>query len=55
MLDWLLSNFRWYRRLCGGHWEQWWIDVPFTSDIWMRNEHGTRPPGGRGTPRCESW
>lgn len=32
----ILSGFRWYRKLCGGKWERWWIDVPVVSDIWFQ-------------------
>lgn len=53
--DWLFSNWQWWRRRRGGHWERWIIDSPFNADIWMQNEHGTRPPLGRGTPICEEW
>ena len=51
LLDALFANFRWYRRLRGGHWERWHIDSPINSRLWLRNEHGERP--GRGTPTCE--
>jgi hypothetical protein len=59
-LDIIFDRFGWWRRLRGGHWEQWWIDVPVASDVWMRVdgcslENGYRPAGGYGTPRCEDW
>lgn len=59
-LDIIFDRFAWWRRLRGGHWEQWWIDVPVASDVWMRVdgcslENGYRPEGGYGRPRCEDW
>lgn len=53
--DWLLSNYRWWRKWRGGHWEYWWIDAPVASSMWLLNTHGTRPGLGRGAPICEEW
>jgi hypothetical protein len=63
LLDVLLGNFcnqRWYRRWQGGHWEQWIIDAPVADTLWLdylacTRDTGGRPPGGRGTPTCETW
>jgi len=55
LLDYFFSNFRWYRRLRGGHWEKWYIDYPICSTIWFYQKHGERPGLGRGTPICEDW
>lgn len=58
--DWL-CNFRWFRKWIGGHWEQWWLDVPFTESVWFLTNHTSptshiRPhPLCRGTPRCEDY
>lgn len=53
--DHLFSRFRWYRRMCGGHWECWHIEQVW-AQIWMqREEHGVRPPLGHGNPICEDW
>lgn len=51
-----MSDFRWYRRLIGGHWERWWMDV-IHADVWYHRPHdGTRPHVlARGTPTCEDW
>jgi hypothetical protein len=56
---WLFSEFRWYRRLAGGHWERWYVDHPVCSDVW----HDVPACGAaedrrptvicRGTPTCE--
>jgi hypothetical protein len=43
MIDFFFSGFRWYRKLQGGHWEQWWIDDPVCSALWIHNLNGTRP------------
>jgi hypothetical protein len=53
VIDHFLSCFKIYRRLRGGRWEKWWIDVPVCSAIWFRNES----PGGlaRGTPTVEDY
>ena len=58
VLDYLFDRFRWYRRRCGGHWEQWYIDVVH-ADIWhnrrkCHREIG-RPPCAFGTPVCEDY
>lgn len=58
---WLFCGFAWYRRLAGGHWERWWVDVPVTADIWhdvpaCSLVTGQRPTAiCRGTPTCETW
>ena len=54
------ANWRWYRRWQGGHWEEWIIDVPVASVLWLdflacTRDTGGRPPLGRGTPTCETW
>ena len=51
-----LGDYRWFRRLAGGHWERWYIDVVH-SDMWHRKAHdGVRPSSiARGTPTCEDW
>lgn len=57
-LDALFSNYRWYRRWCGGHWECWYIDV-CRACIWMQMTACTvrnnleRPPCAFGSPICE--
>jgi hypothetical protein len=58
-LDFLFSNFRWYRKLIGGKWEQWWLEGPYI-EKWFRVHTFTgdymRPdPACRGTPVCEDW
>ncbi len=56
-----LDRFRWFRRLHGGHWEYWWVDVPVTAEAWHQVEQcslrsGERPSSlCRGTPKCEDW
>lgn len=54
-IEHLLAPYPWGRKLLGGHWERWFIEPPICSDIWVRNAHGTRPIGARGTPTCEQW
>ena len=54
-----LSEYKWYRKLHGGHWEKWHIDHPVCSCIWLDVNQcsvGTnyREPGWRGTPLCEN-
>ena len=58
LLDYLFDRFRWYRRMCGGHWERWYNDVTH-SDIW-HNRRGChvsigRPACSFGTPICEDY
>ncbi len=64
LLKWLdctpLPEFQLYRRLRGGHWEQWHIDHPVCSTLWLKETPcnvtaGTRPGLGRGNPICEDW
>ncbi len=64
LADALFGGWRWYRRLIGGHWENWWLDTPATWR-WYRMPWGcanlqsggtaTRPAGAHGTPECETW
>jgi hypothetical protein len=54
------TRFRWYRRLCGGVWEHWWIDSPFNCFVWVEldvpsDELGKRPVLARGTPVIEDY
>ncbi len=53
-IDVWLTQYRWYRQWCGGHWERWWIDGVFAC-LWLRVEHGDRPGLGFGSPTCEDW
>ena len=55
MIDFMFSNFKWYRKLSGGHWERWWIDIPICDYIWVRNNHGTRPIGAGNLEACEDY
>lgn len=61
LLDAVFARYAWYRRRCGGHWERWYLDVPFTGRIWLPVHAcslvtGRRPDEGcRGTPECETW
>lgn len=48
------ASFRWWRRLWGGHWEKWYVD-PVHCELWMLNEHGTRPGACFGRPQCEDY
>ena len=56
--DLLFDRYAWFRRRCGGHWEQWTIDFPVCSFSWFQLTQcskgtGWRPCLGRGTPCCE--
>ena len=51
------TSWKWYRKAFEGHWEQWWIDFPICSTMWLdvkgcHKDYG-RPPLARGTPICE--
>lgn len=39
-----LTNYRWYRRWRGGHWERWYVDHPICSDIWHDVERCSLEP-----------
>lgn len=60
VLDVLFTEFRWWRRLRGGKWERWWVDVVY-SDSWhpvteFSRLAGCRPTAiCRGTPIEEDW
>jgi len=43
MIDYFFSGFRWYRKLQGGEWQQWFIDIPVCSNMWFHNLNGKRP------------
>ncbi|MNC78006.1 hypothetical protein D3C75_1301160 [compost metagenome] len=54
-MSWLLSRFKWYRRLRGGRWECWYMDEVY-GGVWFHNPVGypKRPHGMcRGTPTIE--
>jgi hypothetical protein len=60
LLKTLFSNFQWFRRLMGGHWEEWYVDGPVHTFVWHAvpacHAAGGRPTGiCRGTPICETW
>lgn len=48
-----LTDWRWFRKLLGGKWVLWWIDVPVASFIW-RPDDGDRMPLGTICGR-EDW
>jgi len=60
-------NFKFVRRLLGGHWELWWVDVPVCEMVWHREAECTyekeggdtwenRPtPLCKGTAKCEDY
>lgn len=56
-----LSPYQWFRKLAGGKWELWWVDVPVCSYVWHDVSEwtvvtGHRPTGlCRGTPTLEDW
>jgi hypothetical protein len=55
--DYLFARFRWYRRLCGGHWEWWYNDATW-SHMWFQMDRCSRaddyrPPCCFGRPHCE--
>ena len=54
-LEYLLSDFQWFRKWRAGHWELWYFDYPVVDDCWVQNEHGTRPGLGRELLACENW
>lgn len=53
--DMLFDGYKWYRRIQGGHWEQWLIDHPHNTLMWLRNSHGVRPGLGVSRLACEDW
>ena len=59
MIDALLSNFLWWRKLRGGHWEHWLLDIGGSGEAWIRLKKcsiGSSRPwlACRGTPTCET-
>jgi hypothetical protein len=55
--EWLFSRYRWYRRLCGGHWEKWRNEAT-RSEMWFQMDRCSlpdryRPPCCRGLFACE--
>lgn len=47
MIESFLSHFRWFRRLMGGRWELWYIDV-CKANIWLQIDR--REPDNRWQP-----
>ena len=50
LLD-LLSRFRWYRRLVGGHWELWWVEIVHCT-VWHETGECYLKTRRRPTPLC---
>lgn len=53
----LFSRYAWYRRWCGGHWEEWANDATKT-EMWFLMDACSRPTDYRppccfGSPICE--
>lgn len=38
MIDHILSNYQWYRKLKGGRWEQWYIGYHVYETLWLNTE-----------------
>jgi len=64
ILNWLdatFGRFRWYRRLCGGHWERWCVAGCPETKVWLQTDgcsawKETRPnPWCSGVPVCEDY
>ena len=55
MVDYLLSSFKWYRKLSGGHWELWFIDAPVEEYLWIKEQHGITPGLGVSLHKCEDY
>ena len=57
--DAFFSNYRLYRSIAGGHWEQWYVEAPVHSVIWFRIKECTCGDRGkihanvRCNPVCE--
>lgn len=51
LLDVLFCGFRWWRRLRGGKWELWWVDIVH-SDSWHPVTEFSRITGSRPTAIC---
>ncbi len=50
-LDRLLGGFRWYRSLCGGHWEKWYVVVADV-DAWFQTDGCHEQTGRRPMALC---
>jgi len=50
-------DFKWYRKLVGGHWERWWVDAPFSTHVWLQQNScmAHRPPLGMICDECEDY
>lgn len=56
VIDHYLGMFKWYRKLRGGHWELWWIEVPVASHVWLQKDHHDVRPGlGISCGICEDY
>lgn len=56
---WWLSDYRWFRKWQGGHWERWFVDCVYAS-VWFRMEHCSKPFAPHSLCRwatcpCEDW
>lgn len=58
-LDATFSEYHWYRRLRGGHWERWYFRAPINAFVWVPvvggcwRDTGKRPANASGFPVCE--
>lgn len=63
LLNWVdraFGRFRWYRRLCGGHWECWYLfgldaTVWFSMDRCSADADRLPSPLCNGVPLCEDY
>ncbi len=51
LLDRLFSRFRWYRKWCGGHWEQWYVAV-VDCTVWFQVDRCFNDGAVRPAPLC---
>lgn len=33
-----LSDFKWFRKMIGGYWEYWYMNVPVEKFVWIHSE-----------------
>lgn len=55
MIGWWLSQWAWYRRLVGGHWEYVFVEFCRPAFFWLHQNHHRYRPACEVLDKCEDY